>query len=150
MPGHRTIHTPPPRHASAPGAAPDERLHGRLDDKVATDSRFPATKQAEWLKKTENHLIGRCHELESWLAWVLAQQKKNITAAMIRDLDHGSAMSNVDPTTISSRLWSYLNLALADTPEIRQFNRVERLNGFYAWRTLVQPPKPRNDARRLE
>ena len=152
MPGHNTthhnIHTP--HYVNGSAVTSEDRFYGRFDDKVAMDNRFPATKQAEWLKKTENYLIGRCHELEPWLKWALSHQKKKITSAMVSDLERGSAMSNVDPTTISNRLWSYLNLALADTPEITQFNRVERLNGFDAWRTLVQPLKPRNDARRLE
>ena len=69
---------------------------------------------------------------------------------MVRALDHGDGMSNADPMTISSRLWSYIFLALTDSSEMTNFNRVVRLNGFDARRTLIAPLKPKSDARRLE
>ena len=53
-----------------------------------------------------------------------------------------------DPTSLSTNLWGYLNLALATTTQHKEFLKVKRLNGLEAWRRIVVPLKPRSEAKR--
>ena len=59
-----------------------------------------------------------------------------------------SDMLDRNPTALSQKFLGYLNLPFTGTKLATQFSRVPKLNGFEAWRRLVVPLRPRNDAAR--
>ena len=111
------------------------------EEKFATqkENKYDEKDEQAWMNSTRAYLIGRNPVMDNMLTWAEAHGENHIDNADIARLrDNLGLMTDLEPSVASSGLWAFLNLIFTGDA-IEQFQNVEKLNGFEAWRRITAP-----------
>ena len=161
----------PPQHPSAPGVPAPPGMSGPSNSQtnhevsphphnskwktivipksdVSTLSQFDGGHKSDpdlWYKKVRSHLIAQNRDIQYFLDW--AESKGPVRISMGEVMSY-VGMSDLDPLTISSELWGFLDANLCGDAH-SGFLGVEETNGADAWRKVVRSIHGETPVRRL-
>ena len=131
-----------------PAATYGPQYHKMFDQKVAQmdQHKYDEVDTERWLMDVRHYLVGQCPEVGQLLQWAEDKQHREISEQDIKDMK-AAAMLDADPSLISQRLWSWLNLCMAGTAKMT-FRNCPTLNGLEVWRRLAVPIHSRSTFRK--
>ncbi len=135
-----------------PAAAPalGSKAHKpKFVERTATSDRvkYPDDKQSQvrWIKTTTNYLIGRAIEMKETFNWAEQYQSREVAEYDVITLRCSPWMRETDSLKLSTDLWSFLKLTMAESRDRAFFDYAPAGNGFDAWRRIVVPVGPRSE-----